>query len=105
MDIFKTFPDPNSLLQWYSKLSNKPVYKSNAHIHTPYSFSSFENIVQIFELAVKEDIKILGINDFIVTQGYKEFFDNAIKYKIFPLFNIEFIGLIKEAGNWDQEMS
>ena len=33
----------------------------NAHIHTPYSYSSFSGMEQIFDMAKKEDVKILGI--------------------------------------------
>lgn len=69
--------------------------ESNCHIHTPYSFSAFSDIDEVFSLARKEKISILGINDFYVTDGYEEFHDGSIKSGIFPLFNIEFIGLIK----------
>ena len=71
------------------------VLKVNAHIHTPYSFSSFFDMEQAFKMAVDEDVKVLGINDFYVTDGYDEFSDLARKHKIYPLFNIEAIGLSK----------
>jgi hypothetical protein len=96
MNILKKFPEKTELLQW-NKSSPKEIYKVNAHIHTPFSFSSFENIERIFDIAKNENIKVLGINDFFVADGYHEFNANALKNKIFPLFNIEFIGLIKEA--------
>jgi hypothetical protein len=47
-------------------------------------------------MANKENIAVLGINDFFVTDGYEAFHDGCIKHRIFPLFNIEFIGLMKE---------
>ncbi len=47
-------------------------------------------------MARNENIKALGINDFYVTDGYDEFYNGCIKNGIFPLFNIEFIGLMKE---------
>ena len=68
----------------------------NAHIHTPYSFSSFTGLEQAFEMAVSEGIKVLGINDFYVTDGYDEFVGLARQNHIFPLFNIEAIALSKE---------
>ena len=68
----------------------------NAHIHSPYSFSSFTGLEQAFEMAVNEDIKVLGINDFYVTEGYDEFTELARKYRVFPLYNIEFIALSKD---------
>ncbi len=68
----------------------------NAHIHTPYSFSSFSGMEQAFEMALDENIKVLGINDFYVTDGYDEFAELAEKNHIFPMFNIEAIALSKE---------
>jgi hypothetical protein len=47
-------------------------------------------------MAVEEKIAVLGINDFYVTDGYSAFHDGCLINKIFPLFNIEFIGLLKE---------
>ena len=72
------------------------MLKVNSHIHTPYSFSAFKSIEEAFELAAKEGIKVLGINDFFVTDGYAEFHETALRYRIYPLFNIEFIGLLSE---------
>jgi len=76
-------------------IKNK-MLKVNSHIHTPYSFSAFKSIKEAFQLAEKEGIQVLGINDFFVTDGYTEFNDIAQQYRIYPLFNIEFIGLLKE---------
>jgi len=65
----------------------------NAHLHTPYSFSAFISVEQIFQLAKKEGVKILGINDFNTTEGFKVWAEKCKEYKIFPLFNSEFIAL------------
>jgi ElaB/YqjD/DUF883 family membrane-anchored ribosome-binding protein len=51
---------------------------------------------EAFKMAVKENIKVLGINDFYVTDGYAEFCRLAIRNRVFPLFNIETIALSKE---------
>jgi|WetSurMetagenome_2_1015567.scaffolds.fasta_scaffold02660_8 hypothetical protein len=73
-----------------------PEYREvNGHIHTPYSFSAFIALETAFNMAVKEKIAVLGINDFYVTDGYTAFHDGCLTNKIFPLFNIEFIGLLK----------
>jgi hypothetical protein len=73
-----------------------PVFREvNGHIHTPYSFSAFSNMESVFKMARDENIAVLGINDFYVTDGYDEFHKGCIENKIFPLFNIEFIGLLK----------
>lgn len=74
-----------------------PDYREvNCHIHTPYSFSAFSDMDSVFKLAEKEKIALLGINDFYVTDGYDAFHKGCLANKIFPLFNIEFIGLLKE---------
>ena len=97
MNILHSFPETNKLINWYNNLSADNIYKVNGHIHTPFSFSSFQNIEQIFELATKENIKVLGINDFYAADGFINFYKNSLRRKIFPLFNIELIGLLKDA--------
>ena len=76
--------------------SENKVLDVNGHLHTPYSYCSFDNIRQIFEMAANENIVLLGINDFFTTNGYGEFFNNSREFGIFPLFNIEFMGLVEE---------
>ncbi|MDR1673594.1 MAG: hypothetical protein LBS09_09085 [Bacteroidales bacterium] len=71
------------------------VLNVNGHFHTPYSFSAFTDMEQIAEMAVKEQIKALGINDFYVTDGYDEFAEMTSRRRIFPMFNIESIALSK----------
>ena len=68
----------------------------NNHLHTPFSFSAFTSIEQIFLMAKKENIVSVGINDFFTTDGYDEFNSFALKHKVYPVFNIEFIGLLKD---------
>ncbi len=84
------------LQKYTSGLNAKPVLKVNTHIHTPFSFSAFASIEQATNMAKQENIKILGINDFYTTDGYDEFYHSCRSNKIYPLFNIEFMGLIKE---------
>jgi len=95
-NILKTFPDPDELTDWYHKTGSAKIHKVNGHFHTPFSFSAFENLGQIFEMAKEENVKILGINDFYTTDGYADFCRLALENHIFPLFNIEFVGLLKE---------
>ena len=94
--LFSNFPSENDLLRWSEKLTGKQPLKVNGHLHSPYSFSAFTNMEQMFQMATDEDIKVLGINDFNTTDGYKEFLNLALKYKIFPLFNIEFMGMLAD---------
>jgi len=90
-------------LPWHDELrkqlngQNLPVFReANGHIHTPYPFSAFDSMDTIFKMAKEEGIAALGINDFFVTDGYEAFHDGCTGNNIFPLFNIEFIGLLKE---------
>ena len=65
----------------------------NAHLHTPYSFSAFDNVRQALDMAAEEGVKVVGINDFYSLDGYKEWSEECGKRHLFPLFNIEFISL------------
>ena len=94
--IFSTFPEKIELLEWNKNQKVKPVPEINGHIHTPHSFSAFSSIELAFQMARHEGISVLGINDFYTTDGYQEFAELAMNFKIFPLFNIEFIGLQKD---------
>jgi hypothetical protein len=87
----------------YNKIKKKlngiqlPYYReANGHIHTPYSFSAFSDMDEIFRMAGQEKIAVLGVNDFFVTSGYNTFHSGCTANGIFPLFNIEFIGLLKD---------
>lgn len=71
-------------------------FRVNAHLHTPYSFSAFESIPQALDMAVAENVKVVGINDFYATEGYAEWAEECAKRNLYPLFNIEFISLNKE---------
>lgn len=93
--IFNNFQDEQKLLRTKTDIAND-ILQVNGHFHTPHSFSAFSNIKQIFEMARKENVKVLGINDFYTTDGYEEFNNLANEFKIFPLFNIEFMTLQKD---------
>ena len=36
----------------------------NAHLHTPYSFSAFVDVVDALDRAATEGVRVVGINDF-----------------------------------------
>jgi len=61
------------------------MFSVNAHLHTPYSFSAFENLEDALDQAVSENVKIVGINDFYSTAGYPEWHDGALRRNLFPL--------------------
>jgi len=89
------FPSPEKMNEAIKGLLFPAYREVNAHIHTPFSFSAFSDMDIIFAMACEENIRVLGINDFYVADGYGEFYEGCLKNGIFPLFNIEFIGLIK----------
>ena len=92
-----------SKIPWFDELKkringiNLPEFREvNGHIHTPYSFSAFDKLETAFAMAKDEQVTVLGINDFFVTDGFEAFNTGCLRNNIFPLFNIEFIGLLKE---------
>lgn len=96
---FSGFPGKQELLEQSG--ADTQVLLVNGHFHTPFSFSAFTKIEQVFKMAQAEGVQVLGVNDFYTTDGYPEFAELAVKYKIFPLFNIEFMALqrdLQEAG-------
>lgn len=67
----------------------------NAHLHTPFSFSAFNDIDDALDRAVAENVKVVGINDFYTAEGYAEWAEGCKKRNLYPLFNIELISLDK----------
>jgi hypothetical protein len=95
-NFLSKFPSLDLLIKEMKGVSYPEYREANCHIHTPYSFSAFNALDTAFKMAVEEKIAVLGINDFYVTDGYSAFHDGCLINKIFPLFNIEFIGLLKD---------
>jgi hypothetical protein len=93
MNWLSEFPDERNLLELYPQFK---IMNTNAHVHTPFSFSAFTDIEQIFDLVRHEGIAAIGINDFFVTDGFRPFYEEAMKSGTFPMFNAEFIGLLKK---------
>ena len=95
-NLLSGFPSCEELTKRLNDISVPAFREANGHIHTPYSFSAFDNLKTIFSMAKNEEIAVLGINDFFVTDGYDVFYSECLRNNIFPLFNIEFIGLMKK---------
>lgn len=95
-NFLSAFPVPEKIVKETKSLTFPEYREANGHIHTPYSFSAFPELDTALKMAVGESIAVLGINDFYVTDGYEAFHQGCLKHGIFPLFNIEFIGLLKE---------
>lgn len=99
--FYNDIPDKETLLEWFNNNQKQNIPEINGHIHTPHSFSAFPEIEMAFQMARQEGIGVLGVNDFYTTDGYPEFAAKAKDYRIFPLFNIEFMALqndLQEAG-------
>ncbi|HAQ20270.1 MAG TPA: hypothetical protein DCR40_13725 [Prolixibacteraceae bacterium] len=94
--LFANYPDRKALMQEMKSRGGQKALLVNGHFHTPFSFSAFTEIEQPFKLAEAEGVQVLGINDFYTADGFTEFAELAAKYKIFPLFNIEFMSLQKD---------
>lgn len=95
-NFLEEYPAPEVMSKEINGLPLPTFREANGHIHTPYSFSAFSDLNVAFNMAKEEKIAVLGINDFYVTDGYDSFLKGCVNNKIFPLFNIEFIGLMKE---------
>jgi hypothetical protein len=93
--FWEFFPSREELLTWFKTNGTDKTLSVNAHLHTPYSFSAFRDIRQALDIAVNEDVSVMGINDFYTTDGYGEWAAEAKSRGIFPLFNIEYISLNK----------
>ncbi len=94
-NFLEEYPAPEVMAKEINGLPLPRFREANGHIHSPYSFSAFSDLEVAFTMAKEEKIAVLGINDFYVTDGYDSFLKGCINNKIFPLFNIEFIGLMK----------
>lgn len=95
-NIYKKLLTPVKLRKKSGLKNSVKELNANNHIHTPYSFSSFADMDEIFRLAKGENINVLGINDFYTDDGYAVFKEKAFHAGIFPIFNMEYIGLLNE---------
>ena len=85
--ILKTYPPGEELIKTYREEQQPDSIEVNCHVHTPYSFSAFENIRQILEQAKTEQVKLIGINDFYSAEGFQEFYTLCLETGIFPMFS------------------
>jgi hypothetical protein len=68
----------------------------NSHIHLPPNFSAFQTVDHALELAVAQDIGVLGVSNYYDYEVYGDFAAGARRAGIFPLFGLEIICLIDE---------
>jgi hypothetical protein len=96
MNAYNGIPGKEEIMKRYRQNPRKTALTVNSHVHTPYSFSAFDKTEELFVKAQQEGVNVLGINDFNGTDGFDDFLRLATNYKIFPLLNIELIGLLEE---------
>ena len=65
----------------------------NAHLHTPFSFSAFQDIPDALDRAVAEGVGVVGINDFYTLEGHRPWMEGCRRRRLYPLLNIELIAL------------
>ena len=91
--IFNDYPDIDEIMSWYHTQAKLETADTNLHIHTPYSFSAFDNVSQAVKLAHDQGVVVLGISDFNTTKGYDEFTKECKNAKVFPAYGMETIAL------------
>jgi hypothetical protein len=96
MNAFAGIPGMKEIVERHRRSLRKKALIVNSHVHTPYSFSAFDKMEELFVKARQEGVNVLGINDFNGADGFDEFLRLATDFSIFPLFNIELIGLLEE---------
>lgn len=89
--VFQQLPPVKRHAKYFFYL--RDMVKVNAHIHTPYSFSAFGSIPEALDKAVAEGVRVVGINDFYSTDGFREWHDGCSERGLFPLYGIEFMAL------------
>jgi len=70
--------------------------KLNLHVHLPPNFSAFDSVDQVVDLAVEQEIDVLGVSNYYDYSVYGPFASEARKRGIFPLFGTEIICLLDE---------
>ncbi|MBN1603797.1 MAG: PHP domain-containing protein [Chitinispirillaceae bacterium] len=80
----------------------------NSHIHSPYSFSPFDSIEQAVRFALEVNVTVLGINDYNTVEGYEEFYNECVRFHIYPLFGVEFLTVLPqdrvEGFRWNDQI-
>lgn len=72
------------------------MLKNNSHIHLPPNFSAFTTVKQVIDLAVAQDVRVVGVTNYYDYRVYRQFAELAAKAGIYPLFGLEIISLVDE---------
>lgn len=72
------------------------MLRNNSHIHLPPNFSAFTTVQQVIDLAVVQDVCVIGVTNYYDYRVYRQFAKAARKARIFPLYGLEIITLVDE---------
>ncbi|MBN1759412.1 MAG: hypothetical protein JW863_13880 [Chitinispirillaceae bacterium] len=64
------------------------MHLCNMHVQTPHSFSVYSSVDDLVRSAADQTIAVLGINDGLSVDGFKEFDSSCRSRHIYPLYNI-----------------
>jgi hypothetical protein len=73
-----------------------PRLKLNSHVHLPPNFSAFTTATEALDLAVAQDVRVLGTSNYYDWSVYVPFAQEARARGVFPLFGLEIICMVDE---------
>lgn len=68
----------------------------NTHMHLPPNFCAFENVAEAARLAVEQKLRVAGMSNYYDFTVYAELARAIAPARIFPIFGVEIIALVKE---------
>jgi hypothetical protein len=95
-NFLSNFPPPEKLVKEIQNIPIPDYRESNGHFHSPLPLTHDHYLDSILKIARDDKIAVLGINNYYVTEGFDSFYKACVENRIFPQFNIEFSGLMKE---------
>jgi hypothetical protein len=95
-NFLSNFPPPEKLVKEIQNISIPDFRESNGHFQTPFPITHDHYLDSVLKIAKEDKIAVLGINNYYVTEGFESFYNGCVENGIFPQFNMEFTGLMKE---------
>jgi hypothetical protein len=95
-NFLSNFPLPEKLVKEIQNISIPDYRESNGHFQAPFPIMRDHYLDSVLKIAKDEKIAVLGISNYYVTDGFESFYKGCVENGIFPQFNMEFTGLMKE---------
>lgn len=95
-NFLSNFPPPEKLVKEIQNIPVPDYRESNGHFKPPFPLTKDHYLDSVLRIAKEDQIAVLGINNFYVTEGFDSFYKGCVENGIFPQFNMEFAGLMKE---------